>query len=35
MSFRRELNTPVVQTVEDAAIAHRVARMWPLLTVKG
>jgi len=27
--------TPVVQTVEDAAIARRVARMWPLLTIKG
>lgn len=26
---------PVVQTVEDAAIARRVARMWPLLTIKG
>ena len=27
--------TPVVQTVEDASIARRVARMWPLLTIKG
>jgi tRNA-splicing ligase RtcB (3'-phosphate/5'-hydroxy nucleic acid ligase) len=27
--------TPVVNTVEDANIAKRVARMWPLLTVKG
>lgn len=27
--------TPVVQTVEDAAIARRVARLWPLLTIKG
>jgi tRNA-splicing ligase RtcB len=27
--------TPVVQTVEDAAVARRVARMWPLLTIKG
>lgn len=27
--------TPVVTTVEDAAIAKRVARMWPLLTIKG
>jgi len=27
--------TPVVQTVEDAKIARRVARMWPLLTIKG
>jgi tRNA-splicing ligase RtcB (3'-phosphate/5'-hydroxy nucleic acid ligase) len=27
--------TPVVQTVEGAAIARRVARMWPLLTIKG
>jgi hypothetical protein len=26
---------PVVQTVEDAAIARRVARLWPLLTIKG
>ena len=25
----------VVQTVEDAGIARRVARLWPLLTVKG
>jgi len=24
-----------VQTIEDAAIARRVARMWPLLTIKG
>lgn len=27
--------TPVVQTVEDARIARRVARTWPLLTIKG
>lgn len=27
--------TPVVQTVEDAQIAGRVARLWPLLTIKG
>lgn len=27
--------TPVVQTVEDAQVARRVARMWPLLTIKG
>lgn len=27
--------TPVVQTVEDAGVARRVARMWPLLTIKG
>jgi len=27
--------TPVVQTVEDARIARRVARMWPILTIKG
>lgn len=27
--------TPVVQTVEDAAVARRVARTWPLLTIKG
>ena len=27
--------TPVVQTVEDAHIARRVARTWPLLTIKG
>jgi tRNA-splicing ligase RtcB len=27
--------TPVVQTVEDAGLARRVARLWPLLTVKG
>jgi len=27
--------TPVVQTVEDASVARRVARMWPLLTIKG
>jgi tRNA-splicing ligase RtcB (3'-phosphate/5'-hydroxy nucleic acid ligase) len=27
--------TPVIQTVEDAAIARRVARLWPLLTIKG
>jgi tRNA-splicing ligase RtcB len=27
--------TPVVGTVEDAGIARRVARLWPLLTIKG
>jgi tRNA-splicing ligase RtcB len=27
--------TPVVETVEQAAVARRVARMWPLLTIKG
>jgi tRNA-splicing ligase RtcB len=27
--------TPVVETVEEARIARRVARLWPLLTVKG
>ncbi|HEU0034487.1 MAG TPA: RtcB family protein [Kofleriaceae bacterium] len=27
--------TPVVQTVEQADVARRVARMWPLLTIKG
>lgn len=27
--------TPVVQTVEDAGIARRIARLWPLLTIKG
>jgi tRNA-splicing ligase RtcB (3'-phosphate/5'-hydroxy nucleic acid ligase) len=27
--------TPVVETVEEAGIARRVARLWPLLTVKG
>jgi tRNA-splicing ligase RtcB (3'-phosphate/5'-hydroxy nucleic acid ligase) len=27
--------TPVVQTVEDAGVARRVARLWPLLTIKG
>lgn len=27
--------TPVVQTVEDAQVARRVARLWPLLTIKG
>ena len=27
--------TPIVQTVEDARVARRVARMWPLLTIKG
>jgi RNA-splicing ligase RtcB len=27
--------TPVVQTVEDADVARRVARLWPLLTIKG
>ncbi|MBK8251917.1 MAG: RtcB family protein [Polyangiaceae bacterium] len=27
--------TPVVKSVEDAGIARRVARLWPLVTVKG
>jgi tRNA-splicing ligase RtcB len=27
--------TPVVQSVEDAGVARRVARLWPLVTVKG
>jgi RNA-splicing ligase RtcB len=27
--------TPVVQTVEDAGVARRVARLWPRLTIKG
>lgn len=27
--------TPVVRSVEDAGIARRVARLWPLVTVKG
>jgi tRNA-splicing ligase RtcB len=27
--------TPVVGTIEDAHIARRVSRLWPLLTVKG
>ena len=27
--------TPVVQTVGDAGIARRVARLWPLMTIKG
>lgn len=27
--------TPVIQTVEDANIAKRVARLWPRLTIKG
>ena len=27
--------TPVVQTVEDSGIAKKVARLWPLMTVKG
>ncbi|HEV7558770.1 MAG TPA: RtcB family protein, partial [Kofleriaceae bacterium] len=27
--------TPVVKTVEEAGVARRVARTWPLLTVKG
>ena len=26
---------PVVQTVEDAGIARRVVRLWPIMTVKG
>ncbi len=27
--------TPVVRSVEEAGIARRVARLWPLVTVKG
>jgi tRNA-splicing ligase RtcB (3'-phosphate/5'-hydroxy nucleic acid ligase) len=27
--------TPIVQTVEDAEVAGRVARLWPMLTIKG
>lgn len=27
--------TPVIQTIEEAAVARRVARLWPLVTVKG
>jgi tRNA-splicing ligase RtcB len=27
--------TPVVETIEEAHIARRVARLWPLVTVKG
>ena len=27
--------TPVVTTVEEAKVARRVARLWPLLTIKG
>ena len=27
--------TPVVQSVEDAGVARRVARLWPMATVKG
>ena len=27
--------TPVVQSVEDAGVARRVARLFPLVTVKG
>jgi tRNA-splicing ligase RtcB len=27
--------TPVIESVEGAAIARRVARLWPLVTVKG
>jgi tRNA-splicing ligase RtcB len=27
--------TPVIQTIEDANVARRVARLWPLMTVKG
>jgi tRNA-splicing ligase RtcB (3'-phosphate/5'-hydroxy nucleic acid ligase) len=27
--------TPVIQTIEEAGVARRVARLWPLLTVKG
>ena len=27
--------TPVVRSVEDAGIARRVARLWPMVTVKG
>ena len=26
---------PVIETIEQAGIARRVARLWPLLTVKG
>jgi len=27
--------TPVVGTIEEAAIARRVARLFPLMTIKG
>jgi tRNA-splicing ligase RtcB len=27
--------TPVIQTIEDVGVARRVARLWPILTVKG
>jgi tRNA-splicing ligase RtcB len=27
--------TPVIDTVEAAGVASRVARLWPLLTIKG
>lgn len=27
--------TPVIQTIEEAGVAQRVARFWPLVTVKG
>jgi tRNA-splicing ligase RtcB len=27
--------TPVIATIEEAAIARRVARLWPLMTIKG
>ena len=27
--------SPIVETVEEAAVAKRVARLWPLVTVKG
>ncbi len=27
--------TPVVDTVERAGVARKVARLWPLLTIKG
>jgi tRNA-splicing ligase RtcB len=26
---------PVIRTVEDAGVARRIARLWPLMTVKG
>jgi tRNA-splicing ligase RtcB len=27
--------TPIIETVEEAGVAQTVARMWPLMTVKG
>lgn len=27
--------TPIIETVEEANIAHRVARLWPWMTIKG